>query len=172
MTSLDSLFSQALEARVTKHPKTGYRPDCRRCRKRRIVITKENLGTDGNHTESVGLSASVGAFHWQPSLSESVRVWLGLWPNRLCRPLAGRHSAKGRRGATDVGTRETFIRHSPLRERSAAAHAYHTETLGIQSSISGSVLGGSRCLCSPGTHRPSLDGARRISLIQDVFCFQ
>ena len=64
--------------------------------------------------------------------------------------MAGRHSAKGRRGTTDVGTRNTFIKHSPLRERSAAAHAHHTENLRIQSSISGSVLGRSRCLCSPG----------------------
>jgi hypothetical protein len=92
----------------------------------------------------------VGAFRWQPSLSESLRVLLGFWPNRLCRPLARRHSAKGRRRATDVGTLKTFIKHSPLRERSAAAHAHHTENLRIQSSISGSVLGRSRCLCSPG----------------------
>jgi len=158
---------------VTDHttmPSGVFRQVYRRRSRRRPMITEENLRIDGNHTESVGLSASVGAFHWQPSLSESVRVWLGLWPDRLCRPLAGRHSAKGRRGATDVGTRETFIRHSPLRERSAAARAHHTETLELQSSTSGSVLGGSRCLCSPGARRPSLDGASQVILTRNIFC--
>ena len=27
----------------------------------------------------------MGAFRWQPSLSESLRVWLGFWMNKLCR---------------------------------------------------------------------------------------
>ena len=81
---------------------------------------------------------------------ESLGVLLGFCPKRLRRPLAGRHSAKGRRGTTDVGTRNTFINHSSLRKRPAAAHAHHTENFRIPCSISVSVLCRFRCLCSSG----------------------